>query len=109
VGRTRGLLGLLLRLSYPLIMFNTSRIIGVSPGELVMYKYAGRVGAPTLLVAPLRDDLISAGEYKRLEEHLRMSARVVEAWYPETRHVGAWRDFKSEYEARLRGFLEKYM
>jgi len=109
VARTRGLLGLLLRISYPLIMFNTSRMIGVRPGELVMYKYAEKVKAPTLLVAPLRDDLISPGEYKKLEEHLRRSARVVEAWYPETRHVGAWRDFKSEYEARLKGFLEKYL
>ncbi|MCI4462437.1 MAG: alpha/beta fold hydrolase [Thermogladius sp.] len=109
VARTRGLLGLLLRISYPLIMFNASRMIGVNPGELVMYKYAEKVKAPTLLVAPLRDDLISPGEYKKLEEHLRRSARVVEAWYPETRHVGAWRDFKNEYEARLKGFLEKYL
>ncbi|MET1159523.1 MAG: alpha/beta fold hydrolase [Thermoprotei archaeon] len=107
--RIPGVLGLLLRMAYPLIMFFTSRRIGVDPEELVMYKYAEKVHVPVMLVAPTRDDLISLDEYKKLEEVLRKNAPVVETWYVETRHVGAWKDYRSEYEEKLLGFLQKHL
>jgi len=109
INRVRGPMGALLRISYPLIMKFTASKTRVNPDDLVMYKYAEKVKAPVLLIAPTKDDLISLEEYKALYEALKKSSLSVEAWFVDTRHVGAWKDYSVEYKTRLIDFLSKYM
>jgi len=109
INRVKGPMGALLRIAYPLITRLVASKVKVDPSELVMYKYAERVKVPVLLVAPTRDDLISLDEYKSLYEALKKSSPSVEAWFVETGHVGAWADYRDEYERRLLSFLAKYM
>jgi len=69
INRVRGPMGALLRISYPLIMKFTASKTRVNPDDLVMYKYAEKVKAPVLLIAPTKDDLISLEEYKAYMKH----------------------------------------
>ena len=109
ISRVRGPVGALLRLSYPLIILMVSRRAGVPVSKLVMYEYARKVGAPVLLVAPSRDDLISVEEYRSLASRLSEATRALEFWVVDTGHVGAWRSHRAEYEKRLLAFLERSM
>lgn len=109
VNRVRGPLRFVLKLSHPVTVKLTTRKIGVKPDELVMYKYASNVRVPVLLIAPLKDDLISVDEYRALERSLKSSSKHVEAWYVDTTHVGAWSSHREENESKLKLFLETYL
>jgi len=109
INRVKGPMRFLLRISYPLIIKLTTSKTGVDPDQLVMYKYAEKVKAPVLLIAPTKDDLISLEEYKTLYETLKKSSPSVEVWFVDTRHVGVWMDYGVEYKKKLIDFLSKYL
>jgi dipeptidyl aminopeptidase/acylaminoacyl peptidase len=109
VRRVKGLVGYMLRLSYPLVVKIVEARVGFSLGELMITMYAKRVKAPVLMVAPLRDHLITVDEYKALYEELKKSSPNVEAWFVDSEHVEAWQRHSSEYVERLLNFLSRYM
>lgn len=109
VKRVKGPLGLLLRLSHPIITRLVAIKTRVDPSVLVMTKHASKVKAPIFLIAPEKDDLISVEEYKALHKELEKSGFPVEAWYVNTSHVGAWRTHREEYTERLLSFLAKHL
>lgn len=115
INRVKGPLGYILRLTYPLIVRRAARLIRERAGEefgvekLIMYSYARYVKSPVLLIAPLRDDLISSEEYKRLSEELKAGSPLVETWFVDTDHVHAVRDYPREYEEKVLQFLAKTM
>ncbi|MEM4718139.1 MAG: alpha/beta fold hydrolase [Desulfurococcaceae archaeon] len=109
VKRVKGILGLLLRISHPIIIRLVAMKTHVDPSKLVMTKYANQVKAPVLLIAPEKDDLISIEEYRMLHRELEKSGLPVEVWYVNTTHVGAWRTHRDEYTKKLLSFLAKYL
>lgn len=115
INRIRGPLRYLLQLTYPLIVSRVVRLMKEKVGEefgvetLVMYQYARNIKSPVLLIAPLRDDLISTEEYKRLAEELKAGSPQVETWFVDTVHVHAVQDHPREYEEKVLQFLTRAM
>jgi len=109
VGRVKGLMGLLLRASYPLIVRFTAARARIKPERLVMYEYASKIKIPLLLIAGEKDDLVALDEVKRLYEEVRRVNERAELWVTPSRHVASILDSPREYEERVVGFFSRWL
>lgn len=109
VSRVKGIMGVLLRVSYPLIIWFTSRRSGVNPSKLVMREYAGKLKTPLLLIAGEKDDLVSLDEIKEFYEEVKKHNDKAELWVTGSRHVAAILDHPKEYEEKVVGFFNRWL
>ncbi|MEZ0346762.1 MAG: alpha/beta fold hydrolase [Infirmifilum sp.] len=107
--RVKGVMGVLLRLSYPLIIYFTSKQAGIRPEKLVMYDFAGKIKIPILIIAGARDDLVAPEEIKRFYDELRKGNEKAELWLTSSAHVSAISDYPKEYEERIVSFLNRWL
>ncbi|MGC8836627.1 MAG: alpha/beta hydrolase [Infirmifilum sp.] len=109
VRRVKGVMGMLLRISYPLIVWFTARRAGIRPENLVMYNFAEKIKIPLLIVAGAQDDLVSPDEIKKFYDLARRSNEKVELWLTSSAHVSSIIDYPEEYEKRIIGFFERWL
>jgi dipeptidyl aminopeptidase/acylaminoacyl peptidase len=99
----------ILTLLYPLIVAYASRMAGIDPSRLRLYRYADSIEQPVLLIAGRRDDLVEVGEIERFYSIVRGRSVHAELWVTDSRHVESIRDYPGEYERRLGGFLGRWL
>ncbi len=94
---------------YPLVVSYASRMAGIDPSKLRMYRYAESIRQPILLIAGRRDDLVTVGEVERFYSIVRRVSSHAELWVTDSKHVETIRDEPEEYERRVVGFFEKWL
>ncbi len=109
VARVKGVMGLLLRASYPLIVWLTARRARIDPEKLVMYGFADKIRIPLLIVAGEGDDLVPLEEIKAFYERVRKVNEKAELWVTPSRHVSTIIDSPKEYESRVVEFFNRWL
>jgi dipeptidyl aminopeptidase/acylaminoacyl peptidase len=94
---------------YPLVIFYSSRLLGIDASKLKLYNYAEKIRKPVLLVAGRRDDLVSVEEIEDFYNAARKANGNVELWVTDSQHVRSIVDYPDEYEKRVIGFFKRWL
>ncbi len=107
--RLKGALRTSLLIAYPLIVKFSASKAGIRVEDLTMYKYAGKIKIPFMIIAGSKDDLVPLSEIKKFFEGVKESNPVAELWVTEGGHVQSIKNYPKEYEEKLINFFRKYL